>query len=102
MTRVGLVRLQPDFRIHIKWWVVFVDFFSGEYNKRKKKKLFQCTLSLIISSECITTSSAVPLDPTGGCHCLVPAFQDSDFHPVPPMQVTRIIDKCGSGGGMSR
>ena len=34
---VGLVRLQPDFRIHIKWWVVlFVDFFLQNTKKNKK------------------------------------------------------------------
>ena len=70
---VGLVRLQPDFRIQIKWWVVlFVCVCVCVSAHNKNTISVHCEFgyfvlqSLVICSEFINTSSALSLDPTEG------------------------------------
>ena len=44
---VGLIRLQPDVRIHIKWWVVFCVCVCVCVSKHTKT-LLECILSLFV------------------------------------------------------
>ena len=79
---VGLVRLQPDVRIHIKWWAVFCVCVCFKTQQKHYLNAFQVVVLLWIYQSLF--SSAL-WSHWGLYNSLIPAFQDSDFYPVPPM-----------------